>query len=78
MLPVDASALRRMQAELWEEYGLLPDERRLCSERLYAQYQKCFSSGDLKGAEACVGGAKELGGLYQVLEPMSKVKKKKN
>eukprot|EP00613_Pedinella_sp_CCMP2098_P059065 CAMPEP_0171861104 /NCGR_PEP_ID=MMETSP0992-20121227/26882_1 /TAXON_ID=483369 /ORGANISM="non described non described, Strain CCMP2098" /LENGTH=604 /DNA_ID=CAMNT_0012483059 /DNA_START=8 /DNA_END=1820 /DNA_ORIENTATION=+ len=70
--PADASPMRRMQAGLWEEYSLLPDERRLCCERLYAQYQSLKAAGDEAGSEACVNGAEELGTLYDILEPMSK------
>ena len=32
----EAGALRVMQASLWDSKNLLPDERRLCCERLFA------------------------------------------
>jgi len=71
--PPDASPMRVMQYELWDEPALLPDERRLCTERLYALFQKFGAQKQYDMAEASVEAAKELGNLYTVLEPMRKV-----
>jgi len=68
--PPDASPLRTMQAELWEEKALLPDERRLCCERLYQQYQGCPTA---EAGAVVLAAVKELAPLYETLSPMVKV-----
>lgn len=71
--PPDASPMRTLQAALWEEERMLPDERRLCCERLNTLHEERLAAGDEEGAEACIRAAAELGNLYDILLPMDKV-----
>lgn len=67
----DAGPLRTMQAGLWETKYLLPDERRLCCERLHAQWKACGAdeAGQAEAAQI-VASAAYLEDIYEALEPM--------
>lgn len=73
--PADATPLRRIAADLWDEDALLPDERRLCAERLNARYNAAVETEgpDSPEAQACLTAAPSLGLVYKCLAPMAKV-----
>jgi SAM-dependent methyltransferase len=73
--PADATPLRRIAAELWDEDALLPDERRLCAERLNARHNAAVKLQGPNSAEAqaCLAAAPSLGVVYKCLAPMAKV-----
>jgi len=73
--PADATPLRRIAADLWDEDALLPDERRLCAERLNARYNAAVEEQgpDSPEAQACLTAAPSLGLVYKCLAPMAKI-----
>jgi hypothetical protein len=65
--PNEVSALRTMQASLWDAENLLPDERRLCCERLNTLWNQADAEED---ATTIVKSTAFLDEIYAVLEPM--------
>ena len=65
--PNEVSALRTMQASLWDAENLLPDERRLCCERLNTLWNQADAEED---ATTIVKNTAFLDEIYAVLEPM--------